>query len=158
MTLGICGYSQKLNIDSTNAKVEFEFLSEGVKGSISGFQCEVLFDESQLGKASISGTVDARTLTTGNAARDKHLKSDDFFDASKFPVIQFISTSVEKGKNQFLMKGVLTIKDQGHPCEIKFTFKDRVFSGVTTVDANLYGVSPKKDGRVKIVFTIPLAK
>lgn len=40
------------------------------------------------------------------------MKKEAYFDASKYPVIRFVSTAVESlGKNQVLVKGKLTIKN-----------------------------------------------
>ncbi len=44
--------------------------------------------------------------------RDKHLKSDDFFNAEKYPKITFASTSFKKVKNNvYALAGSLTIRD-----------------------------------------------
>ena len=45
-------------------------------------------------------TIDAASLDTGNAKRDKHLRSGDFFDAENHPRVQFVSQSVQpQGEN-----------------------------------------------------------
>ena len=37
-------------------------------------------------------TIDAASADTGNAARDKHLRSADFFDVDEHPLVRFAST------------------------------------------------------------------
>ena len=155
---GMVATAQKLNIDTDAAEVAFEFVSDKAKGTVSGFKCEIEFDAKDIANSKMSGTVDVSTLSTGNNDRDVHLKSADFFDAEKFPVIKFESTSFETGQKETVMKGNLTIKDKTKPCSIKFTYNNGVFVGRTTIDASDYGVSPgKKDGTTNITFKIPLA-
>jgi polyisoprenoid-binding protein YceI len=51
------------------------------------------------------------SISTGNEQRDGHLKSDDFFNAEKYPTITFKSTSVVKVGNDVHVTGDLTIRD-----------------------------------------------
>src|SRR6476660_2921980 len=54
--------------------------------------------------------VKADKVNTGNAKRDAHLKSPDFFNARQFPKISYKSTSVsKKGDNQYELIGDLTM-------------------------------------------------
>jgi polyisoprenoid-binding protein YceI len=58
----------------------------------------------------VDAKIDARTINTRNADRDKDLKSDDFFDVAKYPAITFKSSRVEPGQSgQFKMYGDLTM-------------------------------------------------
>ena len=50
------------------------------------------------------------TVSTGDAQRDGHLKSADFFDAEKYPTLDFKSTKVvRKGEAEYDVTGDLTI-------------------------------------------------
>ena len=132
-------------------------VGDQTKGTVSGLNCEILFDPMDLSKASISGTIDASTLTTGNKARDKHLSASDFFHVEKYPVMKFESNEVVKEGKEYLMNGSLTIKDTTEPCSIRFTYADGVFLGKTAIDAKKYGVSPgKKEGTVQVTFSLPV--
>ena len=52
----------------------------------------------------------AASITTDNETRDKHLRSADFFDVAKFPVITFKSTAVkEVSKGKLEVTGDLTM-------------------------------------------------
>jgi polyisoprenoid-binding protein YceI len=55
------------------------------------------------------------TLSTGNAERDAHLRSADFFDVERFPTIRFASTQVQRAGDGFKVIGYLTIKDVTKP-------------------------------------------
>ncbi|MDA8714868.1 YceI family protein [Flavobacteriales bacterium] len=149
--------AQKLNVDVENTRVEFVFTGDQTKGTVSGMQCEITFDLKDLKNSKIVGTIDASTLNTGNGGRDKHLHSADFFDVKKFPLMKFESTEFVSMENDFKVVGNLTIKNMVEVCSIRFTYKEGVFKGETSIDAKKYGVSPgKKDGNVDIVFTIPV--
>lgn len=62
--------------------------------------------------ASIDATINVASINTDNERRDNHLKSDDFFNAEKYPEIRFKSSSFEKvGDNTYKIHGDLTIRD-----------------------------------------------
>ena len=66
--------------------------------------------------AKIQFTIDAASIDTDDAGRDKHLQSDDFFNAEKYPAITFTSTSFKPlGKNKYELKGDLTVRDVTKP-------------------------------------------
>ncbi len=66
--------------------------------------------------SSLSATIKTASINTDNEGRDKHLRSDDFFNADKFPAITFTSTSFEKtGTDTYVIKGDLTIRDVTKP-------------------------------------------
>ena len=62
--------------------------------------------------ATINFSVDVNSINTDNEMRDKHLKSDDFFNAEKFPAMTFKGTSFKKvSGNKYVLQGDLTIRD-----------------------------------------------
>jgi len=62
--------------------------------------------------AQINFTVDAKSIDTDSEKRDEHLRSDDFFNAEKFPNLTFKSTSFKKvSGNKYVLEGELTIRD-----------------------------------------------
>lgn len=54
-------------------------------------------------------TIKVDSIDTGNAKRDEHLKSPDFFNAKQFPTITFKSTSVAKHEGGLKVVGELTL-------------------------------------------------
>jgi polyisoprenoid-binding protein YceI len=66
------------------------------------------------------GTVKVASIDTGNADRDAHLRSPDFFDAERYPEMRFVSTNIEHltGGN-FRIVGELTIRDQVREIELE---------------------------------------
>ncbi len=66
--------------------------------------------------------IDAATIDTGNAERDAHLRSPDFFDVEKFPTLRYSARSVRsKGDDRFEVEGDLTIRDITRPVTLTVT-------------------------------------
>ncbi len=87
-----------------------------VHGQFNRFSGEILFDPADVPATSIQVEIDASSLWTGVEARDRHLRSPDFFDVEKFPVIRFKSTAVEvAASNVMKVHGELTIRDITRP-------------------------------------------
>lgn len=69
----------------------------------------------------VNGTLvlDASSIDTGNAKRDTHLRSPDFFEVGTFPVMTFTATGVRpEGPDQVRVDGQLTIRDQTRPLSV----------------------------------------
>jgi len=99
-------------LDPAHSQVDFQIRHLGVsnvRGSISGAKGTVVLDEKDITKSKIEATLSTATVNTGNDARDKHLKSPDFFDVDKNPTITFKSTSVTKDGGKLQMVGDLTL-------------------------------------------------
>lgn len=62
--------------------------------------------------ANLYGTVSVASIYTDNDKRDGHLKSDDFFNAEKFPTMSFKAALIKKtAQNKYEIAGELTIRD-----------------------------------------------
>ncbi|MHC4958432.1 MAG: YceI family protein [Planctomycetota bacterium] len=93
------------------------------------------------GVGSIDLTVDAGSVDTGIADRDKHLKSPDFFNTKQFPVITFKSDSVKAaGGDKYTATGTLTLHGVSKEITVDFTRvgrgKGRKGESRTGFDAN----------------------
>lgn len=79
-------------------------------------------DDADASKSSISISVKADSIDTGNAARDTHLKGPDFFDAKQFPNITFKSTAVKKtGEKTYEVTGDFTLHGVTKPLTVTLT-------------------------------------
>ena len=78
-------------------------------GRFSRFAGDVTVDPADLKTASVTVSVEAASLDTGIARRDRHLRSEDFFDVEKFPAITFESLRVEGAGRRLLVVGRLTL-------------------------------------------------
>jgi polyisoprenoid-binding protein YceI len=82
-----------------------------VRGEFHGVTGTVVVDDSDIAKSSVNVTIDATTVDTREPDRDKHLKSEAFFDVAKYPAITFQSTKVERNADGSLkVTGDLTIR------------------------------------------------
>src|SRR3954454_6657842 len=100
---------------------------------------------------SVTVTIDAASVTTGNEQRDGHLKTPDFFDTANYPQITFVSTRVERDGSEWAVTGDLTIngitKSVTVPFEETGSAKDpfgntRVgFEGELTIDRTEWNLS-----------------
>lgn len=65
-------------------------------------------------------TIDPDSLTTGNAKRDAHLRSSDFFHVGEHPVVRFSSTRVRHGDyGRLLVQGLLEAAGKVVPLEFE---------------------------------------
>lgn len=104
------------SFDKAHSNVMFNvthLLISEVTGSFSNYEGKVVTkSENSLEGASIEFSVDVNTIDTDNEMRDNHLKSDDFFNAEKFPKMTFKSTKVTaNGDKKYKVTGMLTIRD-----------------------------------------------
>jgi polyisoprenoid-binding protein YceI len=58
-----------------------------VRGEFTGVTGSVTYDPKDLARDTVEGTIDCSTVNTGVAKRDAQLKSADFFDVARYPVI-----------------------------------------------------------------------
>jgi polyisoprenoid-binding protein YceI len=87
-----------------------------VEGSFKSFDGALVSSKPDFSDAVINFTVDVASVNTDNEMRDKHLKSDDFFNADKFPQMKFVSTSFQpSGDGKYTLTGNLTIRDITKP-------------------------------------------
>lgn len=151
--------AQSLTVDTEKAIVKFNYVKEKAEGAISGIKATIIFDGADLSNATITGTATVKTLTTANKARDKHLQSDDYFKAAKYPQMLFKSTSIEKTDAGYKMKGLLTITGVEKEVEFTFTFSSNLFEGKGAIYLNDYGVFTQKnreDSKVLLRVSIPI--
>lgn len=97
----------------TNAKFSVSHLViSDVEGTFKTIDGTMVTSMADFSDAKINFTVDVNSVSTDNEMRDNHLKSDDFFNAAKFPQIKFTSTSFNPlGDNKYKLVGNLTIRD-----------------------------------------------
>jgi len=77
--------------------------------------------------STLSATIKTASVDTENEQRDNHLRSDDFFNAEKFPVITFKSRSVDKaGSDTYKISGDLTIRDITRPVVLEAKYAGQV--------------------------------
>ncbi len=103
-----------------------------VSGRFTDFSVKVKSEKTDLSDLKIDVTAQIGSINTDIEARDKHLKSADFFDAEKYPTLTFVSTSHKKiTNNKFKLMGNLTMHGI-----TKFITLDVVYYGEVTNPMN----------------------
>jgi len=79
-------------------------------GRFNEFEGTMTYDpEAGADMQSVNITIDAASLDTNHAERDKHLRSPDFFNVEEYPVITFESTGYEGDESGGTLHGDLTM-------------------------------------------------
>src|SRR5512140_516349 len=102
-------------LDNAHSKAKFSvthLLISEVEGSFKTFGGTLEATKPDFSDAAVQFAVDVASVNTENDMRDKHLQSDDFFNAEKYPKMQFKSVSWKKTDDQnAVLEGDLTIRD-----------------------------------------------
>lgn len=100
------------SIDPAHSSVQFvvrHMSVSNVHGSINNVSGTVVLNDQDITKSSVNATMDPSTVWTGTAARDRDLKSPNFFDIAKYPQIIFKSTSLSQANGKLQLTGDLTL-------------------------------------------------
>lgn len=119
------------NLDPMHSEVNFRvrhLLISTVSGKFERINSTVTTDGDDFTQAEVVFSADVASINTGVGDRDNHLRSDDFFNAEKFPEIRFKSTAISQSGNGYQVDGDLTIRDVTRP--VSFS----VENGGTMVD------------------------
>ena len=139
--------------DKAHSKIDFSvthMVIAEVDGRFTDFDATLTASKDDFSDAKITATIKTASITTDNDFRDKHLRSDDFFNADKYPEIKFKSTSIEKtGENTYKITGDLTIRDTTKTVVLDTKYNGQVvgmgatkcaFKATTTINRFDYGV------------------
>ena len=108
--------------DDAHSQINFSASSRMIdaQGYWDKWDAAITFDADAVDKTTLALDIEAASVNTRIAARDKHLRSKDFFNADTFPAITFKSTSVratggqptaaDLGNTQLIIIGDLTIR------------------------------------------------
>jgi polyisoprenoid-binding protein YceI len=125
-----------------------------VHGKFTDFSGILELEDNNLSKSSVSVRINASSITTENAARDKDLRSANFLDTEKYPEITFVSHRVVKQNDGYLLVGDLNMHGLSREVSIPFTFNGRVkdlagkmrvgFEGHVTINRKDWGINYSK--------------
>jgi polyisoprenoid-binding protein YceI len=105
--------------DPTHSELGFAVKHSGVatiRGQVTDFQAVLEAGDDGL---RLDGRGATGSLTTGQADRDVHLASPDFFDAERHPEFRFASTSVRRDGSDLVVDGEITLKGVTRPIELR---------------------------------------
>jgi polyisoprenoid-binding protein YceI len=103
------------NIDPAHTGINFSvrhMVVSKVRGHFTKYTGALQLDDAHLTRSTAQVTIDAASIETGVADRDKHLRSADFFDVANFPYLQFRSKAIVPiDDTRYYLIGDLTIRD-----------------------------------------------
>ena len=130
-------------IDPSHTSVEFSvrhMMVATVRGRMNVRSGELRIDEgADPERSSVAVELDTASIDTGNADRDKHLRSPDFLDVERYPTMTFKSVSVDdQGDGELIVQGQLTVRD---------------VTRVVTLEAEVGGVVQDPFGNLRMGFS-----
>ena len=155
LLISVNAFAANYEIDTRggHAAINFKFKHIGfswLTGTFRTFSGHFVFDETDLSATSISVDIDPASLDSNHAERDKHIRSSDFLDVTKYPDASFVSTMVVPGVNGAAkVHGNLTLHGQTKPIVIDAKLVGRGddpwggyragFEGTTTLTTTDFG-------------------
>jgi len=96
-----------------HAVIQFKIAHLGYSwliGRFNDFEGTFSYDEKHPSAAKVNVTINTASVDSNHAARDKHLRSPDFFNVDKFPTSTFVSKSFkEMGDGKAKLSGAFTL-------------------------------------------------
>lgn len=131
-------------------------------GQFGGLKGTISFDPNDLINSKFDATIDVATINTGNGMKNTHAKSEKWFDAEKYPTIQFTSSAISKSATGYEAKGTLSMHGVQKEIVIPFTFEDNTFKGTITVNRLDYNINTAEPAHgastFKVDITVPVTK
>lgn len=92
--------------------------------------------------------MDAASLTTGNARRDKAVWSKRFLDVQEYPDMLFVSGRLARVGKRWLLHATLTVRGTSAPVALELSSADDDAGGCrfrarARIDRRAYGVGPR---------------
>jgi polyisoprenoid-binding protein YceI len=142
-------------IDPAHTLVEFSvkhMMITTVRGRFTRFTGTLNIDDQRPERSTVEGTIEAASIDTHEPNRDNHLRSADFFDAEKYPLLTFRSRRIEPaGDGAYKIIGDITIKDVTREIVFKVTDEGqgknpwgkqvRAFSAQATLNRKDFGLN-----------------
>src|SRR5690348_920474 len=110
-------------LDPYHTQVEFSAKHLGmmtVRGYFDEVSTSADIDPANPESASVEATISTASIRTNNGMRDNDIRSSNFLEVEKYPVITFKSTSIAAtGKDEYALTGDLTIKGITRPVTLQ---------------------------------------
>ena len=149
--------SWELDKGHSNFYFSVDHIFSKIRGYFGEYSGEVLFDPDNLAESRMMFEIDVKSIDTAIAKRDKHLLSEDFFDAAAHPKMVFSSTKiVSTGSDSFDVHGTFTVKGKDYDLVLPLTLAGVTdhpmkkgqevagFNGTITIDRLAYGIGTGK--------------
>lgn len=117
----LSAYAGTWTIDPTHSRLGFETrhaVITKVRGHFGDFEGSITVDPANLEASSATVSAKLASIDTGNADRDGHLRSADFFDTDNNALLTFVAKSFKQSGSDFVVSGDLTIKNVTQPIDL----------------------------------------
>lgn len=152
-----------LKSDAAHSRIQFTVTHLGINditGNFDKADLTIKADEKNFVNSKLTFSADVNSINTHIEARDNHLKSADFFDAAKFPTMDFTSTSLTKTKkDHYTLKGNLTMHGVTKPVTLTLIYKGSTVNAMnkkTTYGYQVLGTIKRSDFNVGPNFPAPM--
>ena len=118
VVLSVAAGAAQYEIDTAHSQIGFKVkhVTGKVSGRFTSFSGSFNYDQKSDKFWSAEAKIDPASINTDNEARDKHLKSPDFFDVAKSTGMAFKSTEITDHKDDHAkLHGLLTLHGQTKP-------------------------------------------
>lgn len=131
ITISTLTFSQTTwTVDKSHSKVGFSvthLVITDVEGYFKNYDATITTKGDDLTSANINFTINTSSIFTDNNDRDNHLRSDDFFNAEKYPNMIFKGKSMKKiSENKYKLTGDFTIRDVTKQIELDVKYNGTV--------------------------------
>jgi polyisoprenoid-binding protein YceI len=145
---------------------KISFTNPDVSGTFDELSApSIVFDETKLSSSKLNFKIEVGSINTGNGLMNKHAKGEEWFNAEKYPYIEFTSSKIEKTAEGFKATGKLQMHGVSKEVSIPFTFSEKgnkaTFNAKFNVDRSDFQIGKKNGGvaeTIKITATIPVTK
>jgi len=151
LALGAVAQAATYTIDMSHSSVSFKvkhMMVSNVRGAFTDFGGSFTFDPEAPEKGAVAVEIKTASVSTNDDKRDEHLRSPDFFDVEKNPVMSFESTKlVHEGGDKYVLHGNLTLNGVTKPVELELEYAGMVNDpwGNTRVGFEAEGEINRKD-------------
>jgi polyisoprenoid-binding protein YceI len=141
------------NLDLAHSEIGFVVRHAGiskVRGQFTEAEATLVLGDS-VESSLVRVSINTASFDSNDNNRDAHVKSADFFDVEKFPIMSFRSSGAKGSAEQFKLAGELTIKDTTLPGEFDIEFGGAAvdpfgatragFSATTVISRKQYGIT-----------------
>ncbi|MFH0256744.1 YceI family protein [Vibrio rumoiensis] len=154
LPMGVMAADYKIDTKGAHASVNFRVSHLGysfTQGRFNDFEGTFSYDPANVEASKVNVVVNTGSIDSNQADRDKHIRSDDFLDVSKYPKATFTSTKVtDKGDGKLVVDGNLELHGKTVPVSINAEFigagKDpwggerAGFKGTTRLEVKDFGI------------------
>ena len=127
-----------------------------VHGRFDAFEGELLFASDGSGRAMLY--IDASTVATGNRRRDRHLRTNDYFDCEHHPYVRFVADATIRTATELRLVGELHAGGRSVPLDLAAAINgegDRLeLSAIADIDARALDMSWSPAGRLRTPVTL----